>query len=90
MKVSMGPGKFHQLSIAHADQVPINAARAVRAIEVESESSRSESEPGGSEDGADRRRICATTASNQVKLSQDHRMSHQEADQVELRDHEER
>ena len=57
---------------------------------MESEISSSKSEPSGSEDSVDRRRICATTTSNQVKSNQDHHMSHKEADRVELRNHGER
>ena len=35
----MGPGKFHQRSKVHADQVPSNSTRAVRVIRLGSESS---------------------------------------------------
>ena len=57
---------------------------------MESESSSSESDPSGSKDDVDRRKVCATTVFNQVKLNQDHCMSHEEAGRVELRDNEER
>ena len=83
----MGPGKFHQRSKSHDDQVPTKYARSVRAINVENESSSSESEPSESKYDADHRRSFATTASNPVRLSQDHRISHEEADRVELPGH---
>ena len=72
-KASMGQGKFNQRSTAHTDQVPSKSTRAVRAIRVERESSSSESDPSGSEEDVDRRRIRAATVFNQVKLNQDHR-----------------
>ena len=54
---------------------------------MELESSSPESDPSGSEDDVDRPGVCAITASKQAKLTQDHRMSHVEADRGELRYH---
>ena len=85
-KTPMGPGKIYQRSQAHADQVPSKLTRAVRANKLVSESSSSESDPSGSEDDVDYLEVCATTVPTPVKLNQDYRMSHEEADRVELRD----
>ena len=86
----MGPDKSNQRSKAHADEVSSKSTRAVRSIRVASESSSSESDPSGSKGDRDQRRLCASTVFTQVKLNEDHRMSHEEADLVELRDHGER
>ena len=89
-KALVEPGNFHQRHKSHYNQVPIKSARAVRAIKVESESSISGSDISETDIDVDRRRICASTVSNQVKLNQDHRISHKGADRIELRDHGER
>ena len=83
----MESGKFHQQINDHDNQVPSKSTREVRAISVESESSSSESVISRSKDGAERRSNFATTAPNPVKSDQYHRMSHGEADRVELSDH---
>ena len=89
-KTPMGLGKFHQRSKVHADHVPSKSTRAVRAIRLGSESSNLESNSSGSEEDVDRHRVCATTVPTQVKLNQDYRMSYEEVDRVEPRDHGER
>ena len=89
-KASMRPVIFHQRSKAYTIQVPLRFIRAVRTIRVERESRYLKSDPSGSEDYVDWRRVCATTAYNQAKSNQDHRMSNEEDDRVDLRDHGER
>ena len=66
-KELMGPGKFHQRRNSNSDLLPSKSTRAVRVIRAESESSSSESDPRGSNDSADRRRVCATTAYDQER-----------------------
>ena len=66
-KELMGPGKFHQRRNSNSDLVPSKLTRAVRVIRLGSESSSSESDPRGSDDGVDWRRVCATTAFDQEK-----------------------
>ena len=68
--------------------MPSNKTRNVQAIRVESESSMFGSKRIGRGRGPAHR--FATTFPTRVQSNQDHRMLHEEADRVELRDHGER
>ena len=63
---SMGSSKFRQRLMLQAAQVPSKPARAVRAIHVESESSRSEVDSGGSDTDSDRRNVYMAAAADRA------------------------
>lgn len=73
-KAPMGSSKFHQRSATHTNPGQSKSARVVRTIRAESESSDSELESSESDDSSDPRRVCVTTASDQVKSDQDRRV----------------
>ena len=63
---SMGSSTFRQRSTSNAAQMPAKPARAVRAIHVESESSGSEVDSGGSDTDSDRRNVYMAAATDRA------------------------
>ena len=82
---NMGSSKFRQRLTSTAARMPAKLARAVRAIHVESESSRSEADSGGSDTDSDRHNVYMAAAADRDQKTGDPIVQNDRFDQETLR-----
>ncbi|CAI5747154.1 unnamed protein product [Peronospora destructor] len=85
-KAIMGSNKFRQKAAAPPTPVPSKPTRAVRAILMETASSKSESDLSGSEPDGDQRQIFVSAMSDHPKFSNDSPSRQTAADQTDRQD----